>query len=290
MTGQQYLEGSVALVTGASHGLGRIFATDLARQGAAIGFLARDETALNDAVRQVQDLGGRAIAVPADITEKAAVGIAVEAIQDAFGPIDLLVNAAGACMPAVGETWMLDIDTWWRVFEINVKGAQICSNAVLPRMIERRRGRIIHLASSTVLHSRPLMSAYVASKTALVKLCEIQAAELRPHGIAVFAVHPGTVRTGMSEGLLATGLFPWLQEIFDRKLDDLPGAGSSLVAYLASGQADPLSGCYFPVPLSPEIIVQHSPEVLRDALQVLRVRLLPEAKDVITRSVPSLGM
>ena len=94
----------------------------------------------------------------------------------------------------------------------------------------------------------------------------------------------------MSEGLLATGLFPWLQEIFDRKLDDLPGAGSSLVAYLASGQADPLSGCYFPVPLSPEIIVQHSPEVLRDALQVLRVRLLPEAKDVITRSVPSLGM
>jgi len=285
----QNLKGTVALVTGASRGLGRAFALDLAKQGAAVGMLARNAGELADAVAEAQASGGQALAVPADVTDMASVERSVLAVSRTFGPVNLLVNAAGACTQAIGETWKLDISDWWRIFEVNIKGSQICFNAVVPGMIEAQRGRIIHVASSTVMHNRPRMSAYVASKTALIKLSELEAEELRPYGLAVFAVHPGTVRTEMSGGLIASGMFDWLKDIFDQGMDDTMAQGCDLISYLASGKADDLSGCFFPVPLSPEILVQHAPDILKKHLQVLSLNLLPEAQRALTRPAPSLG-
>jgi len=181
-----------------------------------------------------------------------------------------------------GRTWEADPDLWWRVVETNLKGTVNTCRAAARRMCARRRGRIINVASSTVLHGRPNMSAYVASKAAVVKLTEVLAAELAAFGVTAFVIHPGTVRTEMSELLLRpenAPLVPWFKKIFDERRDNPPEIGSRLVQYLASGLADDLSGRYFMVPIPGEITVaafkDADPEKVRDA-NLLRICILPE--------------
>jgi NAD(P)-dependent dehydrogenase (short-subunit alcohol dehydrogenase family) len=268
------LQGKVAVVTGASQGLGRAFAAHLARQGMKIVAVARSSAGLESTVSAIRNEGGEAHAAQVNVTDEKSVESCVRDFEENLGPIDLLVNAAGEILP-VGNTWDLDLDKWWRVMETNVKGPLICCKSVISRMIPRRRGRIINIASSTVLHCRPYMSAYVTSKTALVKLSEVLAKELEPYGISVFAMHPGTVNTAMAQALMRpenVDFFLWFKKIFDEHRDDPPAKASDLVASLASGVADSLSGRYFLAPVDIDSTISHGEEILANNLQLLRMR------------------
>ena len=112
--------------------------------------------------------------------------------------MDLLVNNAGLAGP-IGPTWETDPDDWWRCLEVNLRGPMLCSRAVLPGMIARGGGRIVNVASGAGTFAIPYLGAYVTSKTALIRFTEILALEAGQHGVKVFAIEPGTVRTAMAE-------------------------------------------------------------------------------------------
>jgi NAD(P)-dependent dehydrogenase (short-subunit alcohol dehydrogenase family) len=140
------LRGTVSVVTGGGRGIGRVLAQALAEAGAAVGLIARSGTELAETVRLVTASGGTAEAARADVTDQQAVAAAIDALGRQLGPVDLLVNNAGVCGPA-GDAWQVDAGGWWRAVEINLRGAYLCSRAVLPAMTARGAGRIVNITS-----------------------------------------------------------------------------------------------------------------------------------------------
>ena len=269
------LSGRVALITGGGRGFGRAFAVALAEAGARVAVTARSADQLDETVGLIRASGGEALAVAADVTDGNAVTDMVRRVEDYFGPVKLLVNNAGLG-PPFGPTWDVDADLWWRTVETNLRGPLLCSHAVLRGMISRRDGRIINVCSGAATVSVPYMSAYVTSKTALIRFTEVLADEARPHGVSVFAIQPGTVRTAMAEELIrsesGSRWMPWFKQIFDEGRDDTVVPGTELVLYLASGTADELSGRYFAAPGDPASVVAQAQEIRARELYVLRVR------------------
>ena len=217
--------------------------------------------------------GVDAVGIPTDVTDETAVHNMVSAAEEKLGPIDLLINCAGVGAP-FGPTWLTDSNEWWRNIEVNLKGPMLCSKAVIKGMIERRRGRIINVASGAGTVSIPYMSAYVTGKAALIRFTEVLADELRQHGVSVFAIQPGTVRTALAEELMQSEAgerwLPWFKKIFDDKRDDSSKPGEELVLYLASGKADALSGRFFAAPDAPGNLAGQADRILKDDLNVLR--------------------
>jgi NAD(P)-dependent dehydrogenase (short-subunit alcohol dehydrogenase family) len=199
----------------------------------------------------------------------------VDNVEAQLGEIELLVNSAGAGRP-FGPTWETDPNEWWSTVEINLKGPLLCCAAVMRGMARRNRGRIINVASGAGTISIPYMSAYVTSKAGLIRFTEVLADEARPHGVSVFAIQPGTVRTAMAEELLQSEAgerwLPWFKTIFDEGRDDTFDPAAALVLYLASGAADALSGRMLFAPGTPSDIVRHAEEVKANDLHVLRMR------------------
>ena len=243
--GQRVLK--VAVVTGGGRGLGRAFAQALAAAGYAVAVVARSDAELAETVALVERSGGKVGAFPADVTDSTAVDRAFTEVERSLGPIDLLVNNAGVIGP-LGPFAESDAGQWWRTLEVNLQGQILCAHRVVPGMIARRRGRIVNIASGGGTTMLPYFSAYVTSKTALIRFSECLAFELRPHGIAVFAMGPGTVRTAMSEYSLNSPegrtWLPWFRDIFDEGRDLPPERPAALLVALASGKADVLSGRY----------------------------------------------
>ena len=241
----------VAVVTGGGRGLGRAFAQALAAADYAIAVVARTKAELAETVTLIEGSGGRAIAFPADVTDRTAIDHAFADIERALGPVELLVNNAGVVGP-LGPFAESDAGAWWRTLEVNLQGQILCAHRALPGMIARRGGCIINIASGGGAAMLPYFSAYVTSKTALIRFSECLAYELKPHGIAVFAMGPGTVRTAMSEYSLNSPegrtWLPWFRDIFDEGHDLPPERPAALLVALASGRADILSGRYvYPV-------------------------------------------
>lgn len=257
--------------------MGRAFAIALARKSMRVAVAARSAHQLDETVSLIRSEGYDAVSVPTDVTDKSAVGAMVDAVESRLGPVDLLVNNAGAG-PPFGPTWEVDADEWWRSLETNLKGPLLCCRAVMPGMIERRSGRVVNVASGAGLGSMPYLSAYVTGKTALIRLTEVLAAEAREYGVSLFAIQPGTVRTAMAQGLMESEAgkrwMPWFKRIFDEGRDDSTEPGAELVVYLASGQADALSGRFFMAPGNPAEVVDGAGEVLAKDLHVLRMRFL----------------
>jgi NAD(P)-dependent dehydrogenase (short-subunit alcohol dehydrogenase family) len=249
-TGVIDLTGQVALVTGGGRGIGRAIAIDLAAAGASVAVVARSGDQITETVGQIVQAGGRAVAVPIDVSEPEAVRRMVREVEEALGPIDLLVNNAGVSGP-IGPIAETDPDDWWRCQEVNLRGPLLCSRAVLPGMISRRRGRIVNIASGAGTIAIPFLSAYVVSKTALIRLTEVLASEVAAHGVKLFAIEPGTVRTDMAEFALNSEhgrrWIPWFRDVFEQKRDVPPEHAAHLVTLLASGRADALSGRFFTV-------------------------------------------
>jgi NAD(P)-dependent dehydrogenase (short-subunit alcohol dehydrogenase family) len=244
------LTGQVAIVTGAGRGIGRVIAVRLATAGASVAVVARSEDQIATTAGQIAHGSGRAVAVPADVSDPESVVRMVHEVERVLGPLTLLVNNAGLAGP-IGPTWEVEVEEWWRCLEVNLRGPMLCSRAVLPGMIGRRCGRIVNVASGAGTRAIPYLGAYVTSKTALIRLTEILAAEVAGHGVTTFAIEPGTVRTAMAESALGSEegrrWLPWFPEIFKGGHDVPPDHAAGLVTLLASGRVDALSGRFFTI-------------------------------------------
>ncbi len=211
------------------------------------------------------------ICVTADMAAPQSIRAMIAEVERQLGHIDLLVNNAGWGGP-FEPIWESDTDQWWRCLEVNLRGPLECCRAVLPGMIARCRGCIINIASGAGCQAFPNMSAYVASKTALIRLSEQIALEAKPYGVTAFALRPGIVRTALLEEALPK--LPFLQQQLDLGLESPPEAAANLVAFLASGKADRLSGHIFSVNDDPEQILERADEVERESMYMLRMRAL----------------
>ncbi len=181
--------------------MGRAFALALARNGMRVAVASRGRHELEATAVSLRAAGAEALAIPTDVTDEGAVRNMVSVAEDTLGPIDVLVNSAGVAAP-VGPTWEINSNDWWRNIEVNLRGPMLCSNAVIPGMIDRRRGRIVNIASGAGAANFPYLSAYVTAKAALIRFTEILADELREHGVSVLAVEPGTVGAEMAASLM----------------------------------------------------------------------------------------
>jgi NAD(P)-dependent dehydrogenase (short-subunit alcohol dehydrogenase family) len=277
----QPLAGQVALVTGSGRGLGRAYAIALAKAGAAVSVTARTESEIQTVQREIEQYGGRALAITADVTDRNALTQLVATVERQLGPIDLLVNNAGV-LRAIGRVTDIDADDWWREVEINLLGSFLCSQAVLPSMITRKRGRIINVASGGGLFAFDCFSAYSISKTALIRFSESLALENKEYGIVVFAIHPGNVRTSMSEYLhdseVVAQRAPWMQQTWRQRFaeaTDTPIERSvTLVLQLAAGHADALSGRYIDADDNLTELLDHVNEIQSKDLYTLRLQEL----------------
>ena len=161
--GGRSLAGQVAVVTGGGRGLGREVARRLAAEGARVGVAARSSDQVKETVRSIEGAGGHALGFATDITDRDAVQDMIAAVESRFGPTDLLINNAAVIAP-IGPAWEVDVEEWWRLFEINMYGAFLCVHAILPGMIGRSSGRIVNVASGAGIESLPFGSAYVSGR------------------------------------------------------------------------------------------------------------------------------
>ena len=269
------LSDQVAVVTGGGRGIGRAIAAALAGAGARVGVLSRSAAELAETVKAIESAGGRAQAVSADVTDHAAVRHAIGAIERAFGPVDLLVNNAGIFGP-LGPLWETDPAVWWQAMDVDVRGPLLCTHTVLAGMIARRRGRIVNIATGPVPF--PYFSSYASAKAALMRMTECVAAEAKPHGVSLFSLGPGSVRTAMSEHSLNSAegqkWIPWYRKIFDAGLDLPPERPAQLVVTLASGKADALSGLYLTPFDDLDALLADLDRVEKEHLHSLRVQTL----------------
>jgi len=275
------LHNQVAVVTGGGRGIGRAIARSLASAGAAVAVLARSQDELAETVRLIEEAEGRARSFAADVTDPAAVRNAIRAVQESLGPVDVLVNNAGAVEP-LGPFAENNVEDWWRTMEVNLRGPLLCAHAVLPGMIARHRGRIINVASGAGTVSAPYFSSYITSKTALIRFTEILALETREQGISCFAIEPGTVRTAMAEYSLNSEAgkkwLPWFGRIFEQKTDVPAERPARLVLELASGRMDALSGKFLSIYEDLDLMLKSLDEIKEKNLHSLKLERLSGPK------------
>ena len=186
------LTGHHAVVTGAGSGIGRATAERLAEAGCQVTLIGRHVARLNETADRIGDL---AFAAPADVTDPDALAAAVEVGRDRFGPIDILINNAGAATSA--PFLKTDADAFRAMLALNLEAPAEAARLVLPGMLTRRWGRIINVASTAGLKGYPYVSAYVAAKHGLVGLTRALAMEVASKGVTVNAVCPGFTDTDL---------------------------------------------------------------------------------------------
>ncbi|MBZ5530282.1 MAG: 3-oxoacyl-[acyl-carrier-protein] reductase [Acidobacteriia bacterium] len=189
----------VALVTGASQGIGRACALKLAESGASVALAARNEAKLADVVKEIESLGGQAAAFRMDVANEDEVKAAVKAAQDRFGKIDILVNNAGITRDML--LLRMKRADWDAVLQTNLSGAFFCTQAVIGGMLKQRWGRIINITSVFGQTGQAGQSNYAAAKAGLIGFTMAMAREVASRSITVNAVAPGYITTAMTEGL-----------------------------------------------------------------------------------------
>jgi L-rhamnose 1-dehydrogenase len=190
------LSGKSALVTGGSRGIGRAIVARLARAGAAVA-VNYHATEPTDLVEAIAADGGRALAVQADVSDKAEVEGMVGAVVEAFGGLDILVNNAGIC--PFHEFLTMPEELWDRVQDVNLKGAFLCSQAAANQMIAQGRGgRIISISSISAIVGGAMQTHYTPTKAGVHSLMTSLAIVLGPHGITCNSVLPGTIATDIN--------------------------------------------------------------------------------------------
>jgi len=202
------LDGRVALVTGASRGLGRAMALALAEAGADVALAGRDRATLEPAASEIAATGRRALAAPLDVGRVETHAALVERVARELGPVDILVNNAGINHRAPALEW--SPQDWDRVLGVNLRGAFFLCQAVGRGMVERRRGKILNISSMTAFLGLPTVPAYTASKAALQQLTRLLAVEWAEYNIQVNAIAPGWIHTEMTAGLRGTPRYGWV--------------------------------------------------------------------------------
>jgi NAD(P)-dependent dehydrogenase (short-subunit alcohol dehydrogenase family) len=266
---------SVALVTGASRGIGRATALALGQAGFSVACIARSEKGLAETETLVRERGGQALAVVADVTDSEAVRSAITAVEDALGPISTLVNNAGS-LRAIGPLWEVEPEDWWTDVRTSLGGTYVVSREVVPRLIKRRAGRIVNVVSYVAVRPSPYQTGYAAAKAGTLSLTEGLAASLEPYGIVAFAVAPGYTKTELTKSLTSSAAGRrWLPEVGTGRIVAAEQSAQLIVA-LARGDADPLSGRLLHALDDVGGLTREIDAVRRDELYVPRVRRLPD--------------
>lgn len=266
------LAGQVAIVTGGGTGIGRAIAQGLAMSGAAVTVVGRRVSELGETVALIAEAGGYGAAFPADITDWGAMQQLVAATEERYGPVDLLVNNASVVHP-LAPVWEVEPEDWRRAVDINLTGTFLCTRAVLPGMVARRRGRVITISTGGIRRPVRYSAAYASTKLGAARVMETLAEEVRPYGIAVFLVFPGVVLTPM---LREMGRSAWAQQVFGDEARILQGAQTpperpaELCRFLASGAADALSGRTFNVADDELDLVGRADEIVQRDLYAFR--------------------
>lgn len=235
------LSGRPALVTGASSGLGRRFATVLAGAGAPVVLAARRVERLRALEGEIRDAGGEAACVELDVLSQASVAAAVEAAEAAFGPLAILVNNSGVSSQA--KIVDMGLDDYDRVMNTNARGAFLVAQAVARRMIASGTpGRIVNVASVLAEKAIRELSAYCMSKAALLHLTRVQALEWARHGINVNALCPGYIRTEINDAYWDTERGQAFVATFPRRRVGEPSDLDGALLLLVSGEARMITG------------------------------------------------
>lgn len=235
------LTGKIAIVTGASRGLGQYFGRALARAGADLAMTSRDLESLRPFQQEIEAMGRRALALQLDVRDYQSIQHMVSAVHAAYGKIDILVNNAGCNVrkPALEVTW----DDWNLILDTNLRGAFFVAQAVARHMIPRRYGRIINIGSITSVFGYAGLSPYSASRGGIKQLTMSLADDWGPHGVTVNCLAPGWFKTQQNRVLYENER--WVEYITDRiplrrpgRPDDLDGS----VVFLASDASQYITG------------------------------------------------
>ena len=241
---------SRALVTGGGRGIGAGIARELAGDGWDVTVTSRTASQVEEVAREI---GGEAVV--GDVSRREDVERMIAAAE----PIDLLVANAGVAMWE--DSWETDPDDWWRVLEVNVRGAYLTTRLALPGMVERGGGRIVITGSGASYLPGSTSGAYGASKAAVGRYGELLAKQVEAHGIRVFVISPGLVRTEMTDKFGDDA--PWTP----------PELAPRLVRELASGRFDALSGRYIHAEHDPpDELERRIPRILDEDLNAIRLR------------------
>jgi 3-oxoacyl-[acyl-carrier protein] reductase len=243
------LAGKVAIVTGGSRGIGLAIARALGAEGARVAIASRTHKEVDAARHQLEKEHVEVLARPTDVTSLPEVQMLVNDVLQRWGRIDVLVNNAGV-NGAIGRIDECDPLEWKQAIEVNLFGTMHACRAVLPTMRERRSGKIVNLAGGGVGGPgvAPRVSAYAASKAAIVQLTESLARELAADGVQVNAISPGAVVTEMTAAVVAAGPEKAGKELYERTLKQRESGGESpdlaakLVVWLASEASGGLTG------------------------------------------------
>jgi 3-oxoacyl-[acyl-carrier protein] reductase len=236
MTDFLRLDGQAALVTGAATGIGAAIASRLSRAGATVAFADLDGEAATTAAKGQ----GSSFGIQMDVGSPASVQKAVEELVARAGRVDILVNNAGIA-GAAAPLWSQDFEEWKRVFAVNVDGIFHCCRAVIGRMREQKYGRIVNIASVAGKEGNPNMTAYSASKAAVIGFTKSLAKEVATEGICVNAVSPAVVRTRILEQLTEQQVSYMTERIPMRRTGE-PEEIAAVVHFLASRDCSFVTG------------------------------------------------
>ena len=235
------LEGKVAVVTGAGRGLGLAAVRALSQAGAHVALLGRSAEELGNAAREVEAAGRRALALPTDVTDEAAVEEAAEAVIEDFGHVDILVNNAG--IAKVAPLLDLTLADLRALLDVNIIGLFLCARAFGAHMVAARGGRVINLASISGLGGEADLTAYSASKGAVIAFTKSLAVEWARHGVTVNAIAPGYFRTSLNAEAIDDPVVgaKLLRRIPLRRVGQ-PDELGPLITYLASDASSFMTG------------------------------------------------
>ena len=288
------LENRYAIITGASQGLGLDIAKRYVEAGASLMICARDKTSLAEAARALNALAGPAqsvLAMRADVSKAHDVAALVERALGEFGRLDILVNNAAVVGP-IGTVETIDLDEWVRTIEINLIGPVMLCRAVVPYFKRAGRGKIIQLSGGGATNPLPMLSAYAASKAAVIRFVETLAEETRPHHIDVNAIAPGALNTRMLDEILAAGPKRCPPAFYERTLQQkkaggVPlGRGADLAVFLGSAASDGITGRLLSAVWDPwESLPAHRAVLDGSDIYTLR-RIVPADRGVAWEDLP----
>jgi 3-oxoacyl-[acyl-carrier protein] reductase len=235
------------LITGAGRGIGKRLAIGFAAEGARVGLLARSEAEIDLAKLEIEQAGGTALRLRADVRNPDDIAHAVERMRTAYGALDVLICAAGVQGP-IGPFLSAKPRVWNETVETNLIGVANACRAVLPPMMEKRSGKIILISGGGSAYSRPNFSAYAASKTAVVRFGETLADEVRDYNVQVNTIAPGAAYSHMTDEILQAGeARAGSKEIDDAERVRITGGippekQIALALFLASERSNHISG------------------------------------------------
>ncbi len=242
------LNGQVAVVTGASRGIGKATAIELARRGADVAIVARLVEALEATAQEIEAVGRKALPIKADVSDVDQAFAMAEKVRETFGHVEILVNNAGILGP-VEYVYKVDPAQWAHTLQVNLVGVFNVTHSILPSMVFQQYGRIVNISSGAAVKPRKGWSAYATSKAGVNQFSRVLAMEVADFNIRVNVIYPGVVATRMQEELRNTPPEHWdaeQAELFQRLYKEgkllPPEEPAKLIAWLVGPEGSDVNG------------------------------------------------